>query len=179
MKECRIELFVRLKGRDLVALTAKTTLQQDLGYEGILEDLSREDYWLINVQVEDEQESQAMAKELATKTKLFVNPNKHIYRIGRRDEGKGSEEEGIYEIWVLVNYFEDREGELVRETLRSTYRFGNIVEVKRGMLWRMAIRAENRKKARMLAEEMTLTRSVNKGLLINPHSQEFKIEEIL
>lgn len=177
MKEFEIELLVRLKGTDLVASTAKNTLQHDLGYGDILEGLSREDHWLIKLRAEDEDKAQGLAEELATKTRLFVNPNKHTYKIGRRDEGEGREpKKGVYEVWVLVNYFEDREGDLARQTLGSTYGYENIIEIKRGTLWKMYIRAKSEEEARTLAEEMVLTRSVSQGLLVNPHSQKFKIQ---
>lgn len=175
MQEYKIELCVRLKGADLVALTARNTLRQDLGYEDILEGLEREDHWSIRVQAEDGEESKRLAERLASKTKLFVNPNKHTYRIGRREKREERRKEGIYEIWVLVNFIEDKEGELTCETLRSTYGLGNIIGVRRGTLWKMDIRAQNEEEARGLAEEMTFVRSVNKGLLVNPHSQSYTL----
>ncbi|HAV42417.1 TPA: hypothetical protein DCX15_00160 [bacterium] len=175
MVKYEIELFVRLKGRDLVALTAKSTLQRDLGYKGILEALEREEYWSIGVLVEDEEEGRCLTEQLATRTKLFVNPNKHTYRIGSGKWEIGGKGEGLYEVWVLVDYLEDKEGELVGGTLRSTYGLESIIEVRRSTLWRMTIQAESRGGAEALAKEMALVRSVNKGLLANPHSQRFRV----
>ncbi len=180
-----IELLVRLKTLDTTALTAKDTLQRDMGYGSILGSISREDYWAVTVEEADEAGAGRLAKEFAGGTKIFVNPNKHVYRAAVRKEGDppaagflpgGKPSGGIHQVCVLVQYREDEKAMLVRETLRKTLGYGEKVrEVARGTLWTMGIREGSRDEALARAEEIALTRGIGQGLLVNPHSQMYEI----
>lgn len=177
-----IELFVRLKTTDLAALTAKNTLQRDMGYSKVLRDLKREDYWLISVECKTKEEAKELADELANKTKIFVNPNKHTYTIRIREndakirEKKRDIDKGLYDIGVLVSYNEDSKACLTKDTLCKTLGYGDRVsDVKTGIIWRLVIDAEDEKKAKEMASEIVVTKELKKGLLINPHSQSYKI----
>ncbi|MDI6704351.1 MAG: hypothetical protein QME40_06760 [bacterium] len=177
-----IELFVRLKTTDLVALTAKNTLQRDMGYRDVLKDLKREDYWLISVECEMKEEVKELATEFANKTKIFVNPNKHTYTIRIRENGseikeeKGDADKGLYDIKVLVSYDEDSKACLIKDTLCKTLGYGDKVkDVKSGIIWRLLIDAEDEKRAKEVASDIVVTKEVKSGLLINPHSQSYRI----
>ncbi len=180
-----IELLVALKTKDTVALTAKDTLQRDMGYGDRLESMSREDYWAVTVGERSEDEAVRLADELATQTKIFVNPNKHAYRTAVRGKtdpaaagfpAPGGGARDAYQVRVLVEYREDEKALLVRETLRSTLGYGRMVEeVARGTLWTLSIRAGDEAAARDMAEEISVTRGIRQGLLVNPHSQTYRV----
>lgn len=169
MREVEIELFVALKGPDLVTLTAKNTLWHELGYKNTLIDLKREDRWAIRILATNPEE---IARELVERTKVFVNPNRHTFRIGRERERR----RGVYKVGVLISEVEDLEGRRALGTLWDTYGYkGKVMGVEYGVLWSMEIRASDKAEAERLAKEMTLTRSTKKGLLLNPYFQRFRI----
>ena len=175
-----IELLVRSKAVDLVASTARRTLQTDMGFASRLSLLQREDYWKIRVGCEAEAAAD-LARELAHKTKLFVNPNKHTCRIridgqfieGSEDEGA---EPGVRTVHALISFRDDEAAVLTAETLRSTLGYGEAVQsVTRGVWWSLGLVAPSDDAARRLAESIIVTKSVDEGLLVNPHSQEYSI----
>ncbi len=170
-----IELLVRLKTIDTIASTAKNTLLKDMGYEGTLVDVQREEYWLIEVEVENTEEARRLGTEFATVTKTIVNPNKHTYILRvLGEEAKVPKEEVPYVIRVLVTYREDEKARLTLDTLRNTLGYGDKVRtVKRGLLWKLVINAKDAISAKRIAEEVTVARSMEKGLLANPHSQSY------
>ncbi len=172
-----IELFVRLKTVDTIALTAKNTLQKDMGYGRTLLDARREEYWLIEVEVENAEEAQKLGVEFVTVTKTIVNPNKHTYTLRVVGEEADVPEKKVpYVIRVLVGYREDEKARVTLDTLRNTLGYGDKVKgVKRGLLWKLIISAEDRISAKKIAEEITVAKSMGKGLLANPHSQTYVV----
>lgn len=184
-----IELLIKLKMEDLTAVTAKRTLSKDMGYAGILENLSREDYWKIEVEAENLEEAGNLGRELAEKRKIFVNPNKHTCTMAVNSQSmadgkevsilrrkEGVIEKGLGEVRALVKYRQDEGAILAEETLRNTLGYGNVIKgVERGVLWTLLLRVDKKGEARELAREIVLTRNMDKGLLVNPHSQGYEI----
>ncbi len=184
-----IELLIKLKIEDVTAVTAKRTLTKDMGYAGILESLSREDYWKMEVEAESLEEAGNLGRELAEKRKIFVNPNKHTCTIAANNESMAEDEQvsvlrkkegviekGLREVKALVKYRQDEGAILAAETLRNTLGYGNVIKgVERGVLWTLLLRAGKKGEARELAREIVLTRNMDKGLLANPHSQDYEI----
>lgn len=73
-------LATRLKVADPTALTARATLRDRLGLAGVLAGLSREELFLFDVALEPEPAA-ALVDDLCRRTNLFLNPNKHTYRL--------------------------------------------------------------------------------------------------
>jgi phosphoribosylformylglycinamidine (FGAM) synthase PurS component len=183
-----IELLIKLKTEDVTAVTARRTLTQDMGYEGVLENLFREEYWRIEVEAKNSEGAENLGRELAEKRKLFVNPNKHTYKMAVSKESLAEErqdsivrkkeeqtKQGLSEVRVLVNYREDEGAILTEETLRNTLGYGDIIKgVRRGTLWALLLKTD-KKKAGELAQEIILSKNMDKGLLVNPHSQSYEI----
>jgi phosphoribosylformylglycinamidine (FGAM) synthase PurS component len=174
-----VELFIKLKTTDLIAQTARSTLKQDMGYERMLQEIEREDYWLIDVLAESEGEARRLGEEFVRKTKIFVNPNKHEYRIRIIKKGERKKIDGKqdgFKIRVLVSYLEDGKAELAKHVLQTTMGYGERIQgVKRGDLWTLVVNAESEEEAKEVAREITITKSIDKGLLANPLSQFFEI----
>ena len=177
-----IELFVRLKIPDVVAITSRTTLQRRMGYGEILRALTREDFWKITVDVPSREDADRLAVELAEKTTVFVNPNKHAYTFevldsGAHETGKApSQRDGEWDVRVLVTVDDDAEASLTLDALQNRLGYGaTIHNVERGILWTLTLRADSVQRARRIAEEITLTRRVDAGLLVNPHFQGYTI----
>jgi hypothetical protein len=172
-----IELLVRLKTVDTIALTAKNTLQKDMGYERTLLDARREEYWLIDVEAGNAEEARKLGREFVTVSKTIVNPNKHTYVLRVvGEEVDVPEKKEPYVIGVLVSYREDEKASVTLDTLRNTLGYGDkVIGVKRGLLWKLVINAEDKISAEKIAEEITVAKSMGKGLLANPHSQTYVI----
>ena len=177
-----IELFVRLKIPDVVAITARTTLQRRMGYGEALKGLKREDFWKISVDVPSREDAERLAVELAEKTSVFVNPNKDAYTFdvlesGAHETGKApTKRDGAWDVRVLVTSDDDAEASLTLDALQNRLGYGaTIRNVERGTLWTLTLVARGAKAARRIAEEITVTRRVDQGLLVNPHYQGYAI----
>ena len=182
-----VELLVRLRIPDVVALTARNALQRRMGYAGVLADLKRADYWKLTLNVASPQKALELATQLAENTALFVNPNKHSYSVAvvprelraaaATAGGKAAQRsDGPFAVRVLVTSPDDAGGEQACRALQDRLGFGDrVAAVQRGTLWLLSIIADSAAEARRIAEEMTITRRMDQGLLLNPHYQECEI----
>lgn len=168
-----VELLVRLKIPDVTALTAANALRRNMGYSQLRE-LQRADYYRLDLQVETDEAAAALARELAEKTNLFVNPNKHVYEIVTRHEAAAPREGRL--VRVLVTDPHDGSAEGMLSALQGRLGYGNrVTGLTKGLLWSMLLEAEDQAEARRLAAEIAETKSLDQGLLVNPHFQEFEV----
>ena len=172
-----IELLVSLKIPDVTALTAASALRRRLGYAEVLQDLQRADYYVLHLRADSEPAALAIARELAEKTNLFVNPNKHTYEL--RTPGHQAEpvpENGVWPVEVLVTDAEGAEARDAEQALRERLGYAEEVEsVGQGTLWTMKLVAPDAEAATQLAEQITVTQARAEGLLVNPHFQTWQI----
>ncbi len=169
-----VELLVRLKIPDVTALTAANSLRRRMGYAERLAALRRADYYRLGLYVESAEEAKALAAELAERTNLFVNPNKHVYELRLPDEARaGGSREGVYPVEVLVTDPNDGSAQGALSALRGRLGYGEkVVSLVKGVLWVLSLRAEDLADARAMAEEIAVTRRIDRGLLVNPHFQQ-------
>lgn len=165
-----IELLVSLKIPDVTAGTAKRAFQRRMGLGEVLADLKRADWWRIEVAAETEDEALAMGRELAEQTNLFVNPNKHVYECALHVVPP-SKDGDLTAVSVLTGFEDEASAAMTAQALRGRLGYGDrIGEVERGTLWTFYLREPDLAKAKALAEEMTVSKSRERGLLVNPHS---------
>lgn len=176
----RLVLTTALKTRDAVAATADYTLRHDMGYEGVLWNVQREDYWCVELDDTGTPGNfESIMKDLAEKTRVFVNPNKHRYFI--KPEGSirtepDPEKAGRYLVPVLVRSVEDRAGENALKTLHALYQVGKtVLTIESGVLWTLDIRAGSAEEARGIADKIAVTHTRLEGLLANPHYESVKV----
>jgi len=173
-----VELMVSLKIPDVTALTAANALRRRLGYADALKQLRRADYYRLDLAVDDADTALALGTELAERTNLFVNPNKHIYDL-KVLETRGEQiasEDGAYAVNVLVTDPADGSGEGMLAALQGRLGYGGRVQgLLKGVLWTMVLVAQDADQARQTAEQITVTRAQDQGLLMNPHYQEYEI----
>lgn len=168
-----VELLVRLKIPDVTALTAANALRRSMGYSQLRE-LRRADYYRLDLRVATEAEAVALARELAEKTNLFVNPNKHVYEIVTTREAAAPT--AGQAVQVLVTDPHDGSAEGMLAALQGRLGYGDrVAGLTKGLLWTMLLDVADEAEARRLATEMTETTSLEKGLLVNPHFQEFEV----
>jgi phosphoribosylformylglycinamidine (FGAM) synthase PurS component len=168
-----VALLVRLKIPDVTALTAANALRRSLGYAQ-LKELKRADYYRLTLFVDTPEQAVALAQELAEKTNLFVNPNKHVYEVltGEQASALATGER----VHVLVTDPHDGSAEGMLAALQGRLGYGDKVSgLTRGLLWTMLIEGVEREAARVLAAEMAETKSLEAGLLVNPHFQDFDV----
>ncbi|MCX7598484.1 MAG: hypothetical protein N2512_06395 [Armatimonadetes bacterium] len=169
----QVELLVRLKIPDVTALTAANALRRRLGYAEKLVDLKRADHYLFSVEASSAEEAEAFVRQLAQKTTLFVNPNKHVFetRVVTGEETIVAQE-GIYDVRCLVRDADYDPGEGLRNAL-SKLGFGDRISgLQTGTLWTLRLKATSAEDALGMAREIAVTKSRNRGLLANPHYQE-------
>jgi phosphoribosylformylglycinamidine (FGAM) synthase PurS component len=170
-----IKVFVRLKIPDVIAITAKNTLLRRMGYKDILFDLKREEYYQIKIEAKNEEEAKEKVKEIVEKSNLFYNPNKHLYKLEIGNVKEKKKENGFYNVRVLVSFLEDGTSIMYKNALNKRLGYREVKDIKRGILWRLKIKADSYKDAKKIAEEIAVTKTKEKGLLANLHFQDYKI----
>ncbi len=173
-----LELLVSLKIPDVTALTAASAIRRRLGYDEVLKELRRSDYYSLDLNATDPLAANGLAQELAEKTNLFVNPNKHSYEVrSPQDRGGGpTPQEGLWRVEVLVTDAEGAEADDIQQAL--TQRLGyseQVTSVRRGILWTLLLTADSAEEAREIAEQITVTTARDQGVLVNPHFQAWEI----
>jgi phosphoribosylformylglycinamidine (FGAM) synthase PurS component len=171
-----VELLVRLKIPDVTALTAANSLRRRMGYADQLAALRRADYYRLGLNADPPENAVALAKELAERTNLFVNPNKHVFEVRLPDETHAVGRDGVYQVEVLVTDPNDGSAQGALAALRGRLGYGGkVTSLLRGVLWVLSLRACDLEHARRMAEDIAVTRRIDQGLLVNPHFQQFAI----
>lgn len=168
-----VALLVRLKIADVTALTAANALRRSLGYTQ-LKSLTRADYYRLALKTETPEAALELARELAEKTNLFVNPNKHVYELHRQLDAGDAPEGHIARVLVTDPHDGSAEGMLA--ALQGRLGYGDkVAGLIKGLLWTMHLDCATAEEARLLAREMAETKSLEQGLLVNPHFQDFEV----
>ncbi|MBI2651570.1 hypothetical protein HYX01_03800 [Candidatus Woesearchaeota archaeon] len=132
-----VEMIVRLKVPDNVAITAFNTLKR-MNYTA-LKKLERADYYKFDVSG-----NIAQFKEKICKTDIIINPNKHEYSfnlngtINEKNDGKNNGKAikiKMAKINLLVQDLDNSLGLLL--TLKERLGFSNIIKLEKGVLWTM------------------------------------------
>lgn len=168
-----VALLVRLKIPDVTALTAANALRRSMGYAQ-LKELRRADYYKLDLNVASQEEAVTLARELAEKTNLFVNPNKHVYEVQTDHSDEAPAQGRLAHVLVTDPHDGSAEGMLAALQGRLGYG-GQAAGLTRGVLWTMLLDVADEAEARRLAAEMAETTSLEQGLLVNPHFQEFEV----
>ncbi len=165
-----VELTVSLKIPDVTALTARRALQGPMGYGEVLGDLTRADWWRLTLDVATEDEALALGRELAEQTNVFVNPNKHVFRVALAAAGR-EPRGGLTPVSVLTGFKDEAKAALALAALQGRLGYGQkVVGVELGTLWTFWLKEADAEKAKELAATMTVTADRHSGLLANPHS---------
>ena len=173
-----VELLVSLKIPDVTALTAASAIRRRLGYEEALKELRRSDYYSLDLNADDLAAARLLAQELADKTNLFVNPNKHSYAICSPQEHNGGPvpQDDLWRVEVLVTDAEGAQAPEIEQALTGRLGYAEQVAAgRRGILWTMVLAADSAEEARSIAESITVTTARDEGLLVNPHFQDWEI----
>ncbi|MGD9496824.1 MAG: hypothetical protein AB7Y46_11030 [Armatimonadota bacterium] len=170
------ELVVALKIPDVTALTAANAIRRRLGYEHTLKVLKRADYYRLELDLPDRAAAERLVREIAENTNLFVNPNKHVYKVRfPEDRGAARTGDGEYVVSVLVTNPDDSSGAQIAASLQSHHGYPQVQGVETGVLWTLHLLADSQEQALAMAEDITVTRSQSKGILMNPHFQEYTL----
>jgi hypothetical protein len=158
-----------LKVADPTALTAREALQRGLGLGRAVEEVHRSE--LFALRWAGSVDGVPLVRQLAAKTNLLVNPNKHFLEVRageERLEPRGN-------LWVMIWTVGD--GEALAETLeRRNLLHGDTPRLRRALLWELQFSGEAGERRRR-AESITWLRSREEGLLANPELQEAHIFE--
>ena len=150
----------------MTAVTALEALKGRLGYSELLAGVSRSDLWGVWSNVKEE-EIERLAGDLVDGTSVFVNPNKHKWKVWTG----GKEEPPLRSggAWVLVWDSEETEGRRALAELRGASFSRKVDRVSRATLWRLSFAEPAKGKELSLAREMAVAARRDLGLLANPH----------
>ncbi len=166
-KHVDFEIFVTLRVVDRVALTARQTITERLGYGEMVEDLTRRDYYRLGV-AGDEDEGLNYLRKIVETTTLFANPNKETFSVellhrplsqGRRHVALVYPHEGLFD-------------EPLCRHLALDLGFDRIVAAGRGVAWTIQLAPGVEEK---YVEEILVARERARGLLVNPHAEKYEL----
>jgi hypothetical protein len=109
-------------------------------------------------------------------TGILFNPNRDRHQIiSTFDEfNRQAATPGSLVRWVMVWEGDGEQKELLGK-LRERYGFAELERISLAKLWRLEIRAASALEADELCRAMVETKSRTQGLLVNPHSQNWKM----
>jgi phosphoribosylformylglycinamidine (FGAM) synthase PurS component len=167
-------IIVKSRLPDLVAITAKQTLTDIMGYKELLNHLESSILFELTIALREGNASE-LIKEATEKTTLFFNPNKEYILMLNENEDI-SKAFNIREGIGIIARISDIEGTKdLAPILWKNFGYKEIKEVKKYQLWYMILNTDDKTKAERLANEILITRSRKEGLLINPHYQKAEI----
>jgi phosphoribosylformylglycinamidine (FGAM) synthase PurS component len=166
-KHVELELFVTLRVVDRVALTARQTLSERLGYGDILAGLQRRDYYRVAV-AGDEDDALAYLREIAENTTLFANPNKETFEVQPVQRPLSQEESYVALVYPREGLFD----EPLCRYLAFELDYDRVVAVGRGVAWTIELAPGVDEK---YVEEILVARERSRGLLVNPHAENYEI----
>jgi hypothetical protein len=186
-------LLVKLRVVDLVARTAEMAIREKLGLGDVLMGLARWDFWEFEAESRDPEGFVEELDREIHRQGSFYNLHKHVYRLTLRKAAhtlrRGSPsalEDGIPglggpgEAPFLVDVRVTDEGagdNTIVSAWAGRFGGGRVTGALPGLLWRMAVRARDEAGARALAEEIVVTRERRRGILVNPHYQDYAVLE--
>lgn len=165
----KLSLLVWHRVEDLIATTAEETIRNRHENGAKLETLSREEHWRFTF---DGNAFPARLDDLVARSRLFVNPNKHAFRIVDEPEDGRAFPGAI----VRVRNREDIEGATAMHSLRPLAGTEELTEVVFETVWfvRLAPSVEPDEIA-SLVESYAVTHTRHDGLLVNPHFQDWSL----
>ena len=166
-KHVELELFVTLRVVDRVALTARRTLTERLGYDDILADLKRQDYYRVAV-AGDEEEALAYLREIAVNTTLFANPNKETFSVEPVTRPLSKEDRYVALVYPREGLFD----EALCRHIAFDLGYDGVVAAGRGVAWTIELAPGVDAK---YVEEILVARERTRGLLVNPHAEKYEI----
>jgi len=166
-KRTEVEIFVKLRVADRVALTARRTLTDRLGYGGILEGLGREDYFRLAL-AGDEEEALTYARDMVENTAAFANPTKETYTIALLQRPLAKVPRHIALVYPRAGLYD----EAFLRRLAFDLGYDRVIAAGRGVAWTIDLAPEA---DAAYAEEILVTRERTRGLLLNPHAEQYEL----
>ena len=171
-----VELLVRLKIPDVTALTAANALRRRMGYARILKALRRADYYRLDLSAPSMDAALALGVDVAEKTNIFVNPNKHVYELQPTSREPLPSENGVHRVHLLVTDPEDGSAQGALSALQGRLGYGaDLAGLLKGILWTLDLECASAEEARQIATNIAVTRARDHGLLANPHFQQCEV----
>jgi hypothetical protein len=166
-QHAEIEVLVALRVPDRVALTARRALTERLGYEGILTDLTRENYYRLAV-TGTEAEANAYVEDMIKNTAVFANPNKEIYTVAPLRRPLRSDGRHTALVYPRRGFYD----EAFLKQLVWGLKYERVIAAARGIAWTLTL-APGVDESHV--ERILVTRSRAQGLLLNPHAEQYEL----
>lgn len=166
-KQVDYEIFVTLRVVDRVALTARQTITERLGYGEMLEDLTRQDYYRLGV-AGSEDDGLNYLRKIVESTTLFANPNKETFSVEILRRPLSDERRHVALVYPREGLF----NESLCRHLALDLGFDRVVAAGRGVAWTIQLAPGVDEK---YVEEILVARERARGLLLNPHAEKYEL----
>jgi hypothetical protein len=166
-KHVDYEVFVSLRVVDRIALTARRTITDRLGYGDMLEDLTRRDYYRLGV-AGTEDEGLDYLRKIVETTTLFANPNKETYTVELFRRPLSQDRRHVALVYPRAGLFDEK----FCRHLALDLGFDRVVAAGRGVAWTLTLAPGVDDK---YVEEILVARERTRGLLLNPHAEHYEL----
>jgi len=164
-------LATRVKASDPTARTALATLRDRLGLADRVGSLVREEIFLFEV-APAPAAARDLVEGLARETNLFLNPNKHSWRIKTGDETIAPTAGPA--VWLLVWTRDD--GAALEESVHRHLGLATVESIRRGWLWQFgAVPGVNASVLLHAAREASFGDGGSRGFLVHEAWQEGRL----
>jgi hypothetical protein len=155
------------------AVTALITLRDTMGMP--VSDISVGILYMANI-ADSVADGVGYFKRMLEGTGILFNPNRDRHQIitAFGELNRQPATPGSLVRWVMVWEGDGEQGELLGK-LRERYGFGELKRISLAKLWRLEIRAQSDSEADDLCHAIVETKNRTQGLLVNPHSQNWKM----
>jgi hypothetical protein len=161
------EIFVSLRTIDRVALTARQTLTDRLGFGGILTGLQRADYYRLAITGE-EPEGLSYARDLLVNTTVFANPTKETANVAAVKRPLSDLRRRVVLIYPRDGLFQEN----LLKRLAFDLGYDRVLAAGRGVAWTLELAPGADKK---YVEDIVVARARDRGLLMNPHAEAYEM----
>ncbi len=167
-----IKLIVSLKNADLHALTAEKTIKEILNYSKLVS-LKRYIIWDIDLEANSESEAKEKIEKILKSTYYLINPNKEAYTINKINKKKVEPPKQLQSIIIENPNFQ--KPDLINKIAQKTK--VKIDRLEKLLMWEFVLDVPNNNQLNLqkeLAEEIIISSSLEKGLLVNELFEKFR-----
>jgi phosphoribosylformylglycinamidine (FGAM) synthase PurS component len=169
-----IAVYSYLLNADLACMTANETIVRMLGFSKLLH-LRRFDYWDIEIEAESEALAQKDIKHILSASYYLLNPNKSGYSLNAIEKPGLKLNESVF----LVNVASKEPFNRTDLIKKINQKVGvNIASLRKSVVWELIVDTNEMSQEALekeLLEEVVVSSSRKKGILLNPINEEARI----
>lgn len=175
--EQKFRIFVKSKNADLTALTSETVIKDLLKFEPLV-NIRRFIFWEVSFHEPDNNLAVEKLNKILNQSFYLANPNKEFYEIDKVKRKKLGDNQKLF---AIKTYNKDtyQKFDLIAKIKNKTKI--ELTSLKKNLLWEFVLKFNQGLEEKQLREQfisdVLVTKSLEKGLIINPLFEEYEFLE--